>query len=672
MAGEFNLYSEYAKTQAPISQFVPDNMPWELILKQGAQKQAMQDQGEAFRQSLALQGDSRYVEDDKYLKQKQDAVKALADEYAGKEMTSHTISELANKFKALKEDKGLGLIAARTKEYDDVMKTIDDYAKDPNKRSNALLWEDFYKTRDAYNKSGKFDETGLLTNVNVRAGVSEIDEGSKYFNDIKALGYETPSQINGLAFTIKNEGIDSPRISAAARGALRTIFNSRLGEQFSAEYNMIKELDPKSLLQKDKTGKVQELSKEGFILNKLEAIGSEFMYSKKSLEGYSAAKNAGAGGDKDETNLHSESVDIFKQSNPTVPSKWLEGLYKTGTGGSYVINAGNILVGLGDASKYSPKEIVQVQAAGAYKNADKVTEKYKDILENLQDAKDTQLTIKREWNMHGVASPRQDAEIAKLDKQMSLLNKAIKDEEIKVQAKYGIDRANALSSEGYRKSIAAKDSPLKLPESFQNVKSEFTPSTDKAVTVDGVKYLRGTFKLTADEYANLEETEDFDKKNYIKAKVEGNQTYYTVNGYLPINDDPSTLKAIDQGALGQSGYNKNQRKFEVEYAIYTQDKEKDNNFSTINTTRNVQYLQNEEAHKKQIIDYFNTKSTIPLSNDEEKKIIAFLNSPATDQETLNGKSLMWDLISNGGKYSIDREGNKINLQTAAKLLLNSK
>lgn len=658
MAGEFNLYSQYAQTQTPISQFVPDNMPWELILKQGAHKQAMQDQGEALRQSLALQGDSRYIEDDKYFKAKKDAVKQLSDEYAGKEMTSQTISEITNKFKALKEDKGLGLIAARTKEYDDVMKDIDDYSKDPNKRNNALLWEDFYKTRDAYNKSGKFDESGLLTNVNLRAGVSEIDEGSKYFNDIKALGYETPSQINGLAFTIKNEGIDSPRISDAARGALKTIFNSRLGEQFSAEYNMIKELAPGDLLQKDKEGKTQELSKEGFILKKLEAIGSEFMYSKQSLEGYSAAANAGAGGDKDETNLHSESVKIFKQANPTVPTKWLDGLYNKTSTGSYVINAGNILVGLGDASKYSPKEIVQIQAAGAYTKADLELNKWRKSIDVLQELKD-------DFDNSGLID-----ESAKTEARINVFRNTIKNKEIEIQAKYGINKADALTSVGYKKAIAAKDSPMKLPESFQNVKSEFTPSTDKAVTVDGVKYLRGTFKLTADEYANLKETEDFDKRNYVKAKVEGKQTYYTVNGYLPLNDDIPTLTAVDQGSLGQSGYNKNQSKFELEYAMYTQDKNKDNNFNTINTARNVQYLQNEEAHKKQIVQHFYTDGT--LSNEDESKIIEFLNSPATDQETLNGKSLMWDLIKNKGKYSIDREGNKIDLKTAAKLLLNSK
>ena len=283
MAGEFNLYSQYAQTQAPISQFVPDNMPWELILKQGAQKQAMQDQGEALRQSLALQGDSRYVEDDKYLKQKQDAVKALADEYAGKEMTSHTISELANKFKALKEDKGLGLVAARTKEYDDVMKTIEDYAKDPNKYSEALAYADFYKNRDAYNKSGKFDETGLLTNVMVRAGVDEREEISKVFNDLKEdsrFKMYTDPQLYDMMYKVTVGGVSDPKMYNTAVAGLGTLAESRVGQQILAKYDMMKDQNPDAFKYKDKQGNIQETSKEQYLLNKMLNVGREFVNTK--------------------------------------------------------------------------------------------------------------------------------------------------------------------------------------------------------------------------------------------------------------------------------------------------------------------------------------------------------------------------------------------------------
>lgn len=291
MAGEFNLYSQYAQTQAPISQFVPEKLPWELIYQVGANKQAMQDKGVALKNAMELTGSARYVEDAKYLKAKQDAVKQLSDEYAGKEMTGHVIEEMLSKFKQLKDDPGLATIAARTAEYDKAMKTLDEYSKDPNKYNKALEYADFRKKEAAYNKSGAFDSSGNLTNINIRAGVNQNDELKKAFDDLKANGYETPAKMQDLMYTIKTEGIDSSRIAAAAKAALNTIYSTRVGEQIAAEYDMIKDDNPDAFKYKDKEGKVKEYTLNEYTLDKLMSIGSEFMYNKQGLEGYTSAFN---------------------------------------------------------------------------------------------------------------------------------------------------------------------------------------------------------------------------------------------------------------------------------------------------------------------------------------------------------------------------------------------
>ena len=291
MAGEFNLYSQYAQTQAPISQFVPEKLPWELIYQVGANKQAMQDKGVALKNAMELAGSARYVEDAKYLKSKNDAVKQLSDEYAGKEMTGHVIEEMLGKFKQLKDDSGLATIAARTAEYDKAMKTLDEYSKDPNKYNKALEYADFRKKEAAYNKSGAFDASGNLTNVNIRAGVHQNDELKKYFEDLKANGYETPAKMQDLMYTIKTEGIDSPRIAEAAKAALHNIYSTRVGEQIAAEYDMIKDDNPDAFKYKDKEGKVKEHTLNEYTLDKLMSVGSEFMYNKQGLEGYASAFN---------------------------------------------------------------------------------------------------------------------------------------------------------------------------------------------------------------------------------------------------------------------------------------------------------------------------------------------------------------------------------------------
>ena len=284
MAGEFNLYSQYAQTQAPISQFVPDNIPWELILKQGVQKQAMHDKGVALRNSLGLEGSARYVEDAKYLKAKEDAVKQLSDEYAGKEMTGHVIEEMLSKFKQLKDDPGLATVAARTAEYDKAMKTLDEYAKDPNKLNEALAYMDFHKKRLAYDKSGAFDPTNNLTNVVLRSGVNKREEFEKVFNNLKEdkrfANYTKPELYN-LMYKVTEEGVSSDKVSKAAVAALGSLRDSRLGEQVSAEYDMIKDYNPDAFKYKDKKGNIKEKTKDQYLLEQALAVGQEFINVKQ-------------------------------------------------------------------------------------------------------------------------------------------------------------------------------------------------------------------------------------------------------------------------------------------------------------------------------------------------------------------------------------------------------
>lgn len=706
MAGEFNLYSQYAQTQAPISQFVPEKLPWELIYQVGANKQANQDNNVANFKKAAADFDpyAYHANDAKYNQEIKKKIDAIVEESYNKDYgsSSHAADDVVNKITALKEDEGVKAAAAHTEWRKNLDKLATEYAKDAE-----LAPENFYKDIEASKIYGQREDISLdrnyFGNIDNAKGLDINKEAKDHMGTIAASDKAYATNFQGIGYAMKTKAVTADDISRVAGAGFDTWVNSSAGKQLSNRFDMYKDSgNPmmttkyKEVKGKDGVKKLvadgqRELTKGEYLFNTLTgAVENQKFKSSDSSDFVRAAEKETdyqrAQYEKQKESLNSEALKVFRPGNTTIPMDWLEGVYTQNTDGSFNVDAGNMLVGIGDASNYSEKELLQSFAAKAYKDVDTRTAADRTQLAAIKEARDNSNRVVAQYGWSkddfkdratfnkkhpGVSDnvfTTYWTERGAWDRQEKELNAKIANAENTTYAKYGLSRAQALTSDGYKKSQKAGDNAIMLPKDFANVASKFTPTTDKTITVDGTKYLKGTFTLTEEEYGKIANTDQFDAKNLIQKHIDGKNTYYTVSGHLPIKNDAVTLAKMDQNALGKEGYNKNQPKLNAEYAIDAKDRYNKAQYNSVTFNRNFNYLQNERDVLGQVQTFFNSSST--LTDPEEKTLIALLKDP---NSSLEDKSLIWDLTHGGGEQSWDANGNKVDLKTlAASLTKNNK
>jgi len=296
MAGEFNLYSQYAQTQAPISQFVPDSMPWELILKQGAQKQATQDlrQGELKAAADDLKVPAWFPHEQEFVQKKKQELQELAREGATKDFSSGTeFYDFVNRLKAIKEDPTLGTISSNYQKMTDFTKHVEEL-------KNKSKYGDWNAMRALSNINNYSDSKEIKGLSDLTVG-EELDRHAKkqsYFNDAHADTIETLGKLanSDLWYSTTTENLllgtakDPGKLRVLVDAAYNDYITSPEGKQEGLVYEYYKANNPNL-----------KISKEDFIKQSLLQTAAEKAYHKKTstLEN---ALNIGAGWNREDKN----------------------------------------------------------------------------------------------------------------------------------------------------------------------------------------------------------------------------------------------------------------------------------------------------------------------------------------------------------------------------------
>ncbi len=273
-----------------ISQFVPEELPANLMLQALNNKQKQYDTAQT---NLNVLGDwntrSLGDYDTNYVKGKQSEIRNFIDTSQGQDLSSPEYTrkyvDFVRKFKG---DEGLKAVASSVAIDDEYQKRIKDLkdSKDGFAYANALEHE--YSTRrQEYTKRGGQGFKGQiqLGDPNVLTGVDKLAEAKPIFDDLKESGSEVAKELEqGVYYKNGWQGVSDKTTTKQALAMMENFSSGRAGQQMKAEFaqkqfgNQIpseayKKLDVEQRKEYDK--KEQEYIKQFLV-----SAGKEFVHNK--------------------------------------------------------------------------------------------------------------------------------------------------------------------------------------------------------------------------------------------------------------------------------------------------------------------------------------------------------------------------------------------------------
>lgn len=294
MAGEFNLYSQYAQTQAPISQFVPEKLPWELIYQVGRGLQDEQDANKAtILANSDLQVPAMYEHEKAYVKKRQEDLNNLVESTHGKDLTSGTeFYNFVNQLKEIKNDPYLATIKGN---YDRVM---DHYKQQSELEKDAALtdWNLAVprSVMEKYAAEGKIHDIGAL---DITKGLDLRKKKETYFDNTEADVREVLGKLNNadVYYSTTTTKKDADMISAWADRALNDYKSSAEGKEELRKYRFYAR-NPENFVN-PKTGK--QLTEDQYLKQELINAGME-RFQHKTTSTLENALNIKAGWDRED------------------------------------------------------------------------------------------------------------------------------------------------------------------------------------------------------------------------------------------------------------------------------------------------------------------------------------------------------------------------------------
>lgn len=247
-------------------------IPFEIMLKAGMAKDKMYQDSldeikpyeDAILNSKALPGD-----DTDYLKQASQKLRDLVNNTVGKKDITDPLeaSNFLNQAKQIALDPKLKRNESYFNHVQEQKKKQQDYKDKPNGTYNSQSF-DFDKTLSQYITpgSGGGDKFNIANKSIGSIGVDRRETLEKAFDDMtKSSGYSF-KQLGDYLFKTSQEGFGQTQIDNAAKYALSSIAQSDAGKQILSDYNMYKELDPKTY---------ENIKPEQYLLQQLAQVGYE-------------------------------------------------------------------------------------------------------------------------------------------------------------------------------------------------------------------------------------------------------------------------------------------------------------------------------------------------------------------------------------------------------------
>ena len=273
-----NRYTRPAQATIKKTQVLPD------VGFMTGQVQRMQQQYDLNSQGLQvtqgelskLQGVGEYASN--YIKGVDDRFKVLSNELLTKDLGDARVAkQVRDEIYAIKNDPELNKHIAAKQAYDKFSKDLAELSKEGSIPAGNL-WE-YNKAWNHYSKTGEFDPR--LSNPVIIKGVDRLKEGSDLFKNIKASGGESLASIGSewgnLYYENGWKGISRSKINQTVIDNLDMMMSSKLGQELTREFNMMKELK-----------QAPARSAAEYVYNTLIGIGKTFEYQETSTNASTA------------------------------------------------------------------------------------------------------------------------------------------------------------------------------------------------------------------------------------------------------------------------------------------------------------------------------------------------------------------------------------------------
>ncbi len=277
------------------SQFIGEKLPLDLMLRGAVGKQGKYDElagrvgGINLDDLNALPGD-----DTKYKQELLGKIDTFRDQMLQKDLSSpQAQQEYMNFARDIRDDQGRKAIGSAYQTHQEYLKRKKELETGkPTAYAKQFVY-DYERNYGDYTKpgSGGF-RSKSLDNPNILEGTDIKDEGKKFFDDLKASGFESTAQLGGQDIYYKTgwSGVSDARLKKEVERGFDLFYKSRAGDQLGREFDMNNEV-----LQSDrnKLGKDYEEKRQEYVKKHLLDMRSEFEYGKSESD-LASAKNKAA------------------------------------------------------------------------------------------------------------------------------------------------------------------------------------------------------------------------------------------------------------------------------------------------------------------------------------------------------------------------------------------
>ena len=233
------------QTSNPISMFVEDKLPVELMLKAGLMKQGQQDEAMARIANMAVDPNAVYAQD-KLARQTiaEDASKYIDNSFNKDWTDPQNHISFIKKINDLKNNEILKTTAANTANYNAWQDQIKAY-KTAGKSEYAKELEFLVSEQsDAYAKSGVVSSVGALTQ---KKGSDLIKAGQEVMDGLQSDSAESIITAGDLIYKNGLEELGKSKIYNNAAAIADEFMQGDAGQQLMARYKMQEKLSPEYL-----------------------------------------------------------------------------------------------------------------------------------------------------------------------------------------------------------------------------------------------------------------------------------------------------------------------------------------------------------------------------------------------------------------------------------------
>lgn len=313
----------YNATQGQyVSQFIPENLPVDLMVQALGNKQKLQDERNAQLitagnwQQAALAGF-----DTSYVNQKKQELQNFIAESQGKDLTSSDYLRKYSKFvNDFKNDEGLKRVQQAVDTHNEFLKIQKDIktGKDVNDYEKAFF-NDYNKRYNVYTspKGKGFKGNIGLGDPNIMRGTDINKEAEGYFDQLKASGSESIKELeSGISYKNGWKGIGDKTIKDQVSRTLDLFYESRAGQQLGARFDeqqfkdtplptdeIMKHLSPQERQQ-------YESQRKQYVAQQLLSVGKGFKFSDSTTN-----KDAAVNKDREEKFAFPQQPNIQVQGN---------------------------------------------------------------------------------------------------------------------------------------------------------------------------------------------------------------------------------------------------------------------------------------------------------------------------------------------------------------------